>query len=225
MLFYEETAEKNITELVCELMPHGLRSISVIEGELISSFHGNDEAVIKIYQDGAKESIPDLDSIMQDIYCHNNLKLEEISLIEVLEDCKDTGVDANRLSKKEFDELFEEKVVCNEEWLSYNGYYDDDKYVREVLNDNKVEYFVSRYSDYEYQFQILSEYLPSSIAEATENDIVFNFNQQTMFNDLLVDESLQEEDYFDQSLKSRCVESFYKFGEVYLNVVGVIDGE
>lgn len=187
---------------IADKTPNGFRDISQIEDEMIlsPSYYGsgyyaleednrNDEKLKEIFNKciGLKGRMPDLQTLADEVWEHNDDLLHEMSVVSVIEEYYQNGIDIEeQVTEKELQEDIDSYhtscIQMYAECNMLNECYEINKYATK----NGISYVVRADSD-------VYELAVANIDMAVEKDILMNPAQGIMFEELLMEDENDEE--------------------------------
>lgn len=186
--------EVAILAKVSELAPNGMREFSDIEAQMILTepyaYHGysenrNEKAIKDIFDTviGLKGRLPDLQSLLDAAWEHNNELLDEMALLGTIEELNSNGIDIfEDIDMAEFDEKLEYHRVGHEELYSYSNAFDEGYEINKYAITNGISYVVEKDSE-AFERELCSYDIYA------DKDLLMNNAQMVMFDEFIEGET------------------------------------
>lgn len=175
----------------------GIRDISVVEKELILYDYYDNECT-----DGLMDAVVgdllktascplDYDDILEEVYQHNIDVVSEMAFLMTLDDVHQECMEVSEVSRDKLDDMVQNNMLMIEESMYYGYNADERSVVYDYCKRKGISYCV--YEDNAYGYEEFESTVEQLIDNPVNNKLMFNFAQQLMFDELLIDNVKQIE--------------------------------
>lgn len=187
---------------IADKTPYGFRDIAQIEDEMIlsPSYYGsgyyaleesdkNDEKLAEIFNKciGLKGRMPDLQTLADEVWEHNDDLLHEMSVVSVVEEYYQNGIDLEEeVTEKELSEDIDSYHTSCIQMYAESNMLDECYEINKYATKNGISYVVEADSD-------VYELAVANLNIDIEKDILMNPAQGIMFEELLMEDENDEE--------------------------------